>query len=175
MAPPLPSSSLACEKSLLNFRALLIPLPVIYSPGNHSVTQSSFASPCEPLAGGFDSGWIEIPAGTTVTTPPTWSLTITNDQKVCCPSASLRPVFDVFSHQPIWFYCKQLKTAPHCTAGKLYRVRVMRGTEPFSPGMVGAINVQPGPNSLDAFQTAAKAATSVGVRALFDPRSHIRY
>lgn len=67
-------------------------------PGNHTVTESAFASPCQPLSGGFDSGWIYIPAGTTGSTP-TWNLTVTNSTK------------------PIWFYCKQLQPTPHCVSG----------------------------------------------------------
>jgi hypothetical protein len=47
-----------------------------FSPGNHSVTQSSFAAPCTPLTGGFDSGLIFTPAG--VTGFAEWNLTITN-------------------------------------------------------------------------------------------------
>ena len=49
------------------------------SPGNHSVTQSTFASPCEPETGGFDSGWVFVPAGETDI--PEWNLTITDDSK----------------------------------------------------------------------------------------------
>ncbi|KAJ7730601.1 hypothetical protein DFH07DRAFT_992990 [Mycena maculata] len=94
-------------------------------PGNHSVTQSSFDSPCEPLAGGFDSGWILIEAATTPL--PTWTITIENDQT------------------PIWFYCKQLNPSPHCIAG-----------------MVGGINIQPGANSITAFQAKAASAGSSG-------------
>ncbi|KAF7311752.1 hypothetical protein MIND_00185500 [Mycena indigotica] len=90
-------------------------------PGNHSVTQSTFAAPCTPFKGGFDSGWVEILANTS--TLPTWQLTITSDQI------------------PIWFYCKQKIPAPHCNAG-----------------MVGGINIKPGPNSLAAFVAAAQKA-----------------
>jgi hypothetical protein len=68
------------------------------APGNHSITQSSFADPCTPLAGGFDSGWVLIPEAGLGSTP-TFNLTITDDSK------------------PIWFYCKQLFPAPHCIAG----------------------------------------------------------
>ncbi|KAF7368404.1 hypothetical protein MVEN_00162800 [Mycena venus] len=72
------------------------------TPGNHTVTQSSFAQPCEPLAGGFDSGWINVP-GTALNPPPEWNITVTNDQS------------------PIWFHCKQLKKTtgpkPHCNLG----------------------------------------------------------
>ncbi|KAJ7826801.1 hypothetical protein B0H14DRAFT_2286982, partial [Mycena olivaceomarginata] len=67
------------------------------SPGNHSVTQSSFANPCQPLDGGFDSGWISVKEA--LPSPPEWNLTITNDRI------------------PIWFYCKQLLPVPHCHSG----------------------------------------------------------
>ncbi|KAJ8516542.1 hypothetical protein ONZ45_g6160 [Pleurotus djamor] len=68
------------------------------APGNHSVTQSSFASPCTPLEGGFDSGWVSIPQSN-VSQSPEWVLTINN------------------ASAPIWFYCKQLNPAPHCVQG----------------------------------------------------------
>jgi len=68
------------------------------SPGNHSVTQSSFAAPCTPLTGGFDSGFVFTPAGIT-TGFAEWNLTITN------------------ASAPIWFFCKQFGTSDHCKAG----------------------------------------------------------
>ncbi|KAG9226595.1 hypothetical protein CCMSSC00406_0006180 [Pleurotus cornucopiae] len=68
------------------------------APGNHTVTQSSFADPCNPLAGGFDSGFVFIPPTNTSETPE-WTLTVTDDSR------------------PIWFYCKQLIPSPHCGAG----------------------------------------------------------
>jgi len=68
------------------------------SPGNHSVTQSSFTDPCDPIPGGFDTGTVFIPAGLT-TGFPTWNLTITNGSR------------------PLWFFCKQLAPAPHCNVG----------------------------------------------------------
>ncbi|KAF7369702.1 hypothetical protein MVEN_00301700 [Mycena venus] len=76
------------------------------APGNHSVTQSSFANPCQPLAGGFDSGWVSVPAGQSLESPPEWNLTITNDQI------------------PIWFYCKQLFPVPHCHSGMVGVINV---------------------------------------------------
>ncbi|KAH9977183.1 hypothetical protein BGW80DRAFT_839053 [Lactifluus volemus] len=53
----------------------------------HSVTQSSFAKPCTPLANGFDAG---------LQTAKQFTITITNDQ------------------QPIWFFCK---APTHCGTG----------------------------------------------------------
>ena len=47
---------------------------------NHTVVQSAFASPCEPLANGFSSGFTSGPAGTG-DAPATWNLTITDTSK----------------------------------------------------------------------------------------------
>ena len=49
-------------------------------PGNHTVAQSAFGKPCEPLEGGFDSGFIFVPQGASAPFP-TWNLTITDDSK----------------------------------------------------------------------------------------------
>jgi len=65
-------------------------------PGNHTVTQSTATDPCNPLPGGFDSGFLLVEAN--VTTFPSWNITITNDA-------------------PIYFYCAQLLPSPHCNAG----------------------------------------------------------
>ncbi|KAF7348997.1 hypothetical protein MVEN_01420800 [Mycena venus] len=67
-------------------------------PGNHSVTQSSFASPCQPLANGFDSGFIAAREKTDGTFP-TFNLTVTNDQNA------------------MWFYCRQQTPTSHCNSG----------------------------------------------------------
>lgn len=45
-------------------------------PGNHSIAQSSFETPCEPLEGGFSSGFVPVPPGSTGVQ---WNLTVTND------------------------------------------------------------------------------------------------
>ncbi|GLB42977.1 hypothetical protein LshimejAT787_1204260 [Lyophyllum shimeji] len=68
------------------------------APGNHSVTQSTFSDPCNPMPGGFDSGWVFIPPNN-VSTAPEWNLTITN------------------TSTPLWFFCKQLVPLTHCSAG----------------------------------------------------------
>ncbi|KAK7036218.1 hypothetical protein R3P38DRAFT_618260 [Favolaschia claudopus] len=69
------------------------------SPGNHTVTQSTLTDPCNPVAGGFDSGWVGVPANYTGPAPE-WNLTVKDDSK------------------PIWFYCKQLNSpkGAHCPA-----------------------------------------------------------
>ncbi|KAJ7688182.1 hypothetical protein B0H17DRAFT_847338, partial [Mycena rosella] len=103
-------------------------------PGNHSVTQSSFASPCQPLDGGFDSGWIFV--NTTSDTPPEWSVTITDDSK------------------PIWFYCKSKGPTARTVCNLLHLCD--------AGCMVGVINVKNGTNTFDAFQAAAKSDKAPG-------------
>lgn len=86
-----PSTANVSKGSVVTFR--------FYGVGNnHTVTQSSFSSPCQPLSGGFDSGFIYIPSGVK-SGFPVWNLTITDDST------------------PIWFYCKQLNPGPHCISG----------------------------------------------------------
>jgi plastocyanin len=77
------------------------------APGNHTVTQSSFAAPCTPLANGFDSGFVF--QSTAPATPSEWNLTITNDQT------------------PIWFFCQQLLPSPHCASGMVGVINVKPG------------------------------------------------
>lgn len=50
---------------------------LLCSPGNHSITQSTFAQPCNPMPGGFDSGNVLIPASN-VSQTPEWNLTVVN-------------------------------------------------------------------------------------------------
>jgi len=66
---------------------------------NHTVTQSSFASPCSPLAGGFDSGF--MPVGP--------------DQTSNFPVAQLT----VGQTTPIWVYCRQ---TGHCQSGMVFAI-----------------------------------------------------
>jgi plastocyanin len=70
-----------------------------FAPNNHTVTQSTFAQPCQPIAlnapgtVGFYSGFMPVSAASTTT--PTYSIMINNTT-------------------PIWIYCSQAK---HCQNG----------------------------------------------------------
>jgi plastocyanin len=69
---------------------------------NHTVTQSSFASPCSPLQSGFDSGF--VPVGPNVTSGfTTAELTIENSD-------------------PVWIYCRQTTPVSHCESGMVFAV-----------------------------------------------------
>jgi len=67
---------------------------------NHTVTQSTFDSPCQRSADGFDSGFIPVPA-----------------ENVDGPFPAAR--FLVRDTKPIWAYCRQ---ANHCQQGMVFAV-----------------------------------------------------
>ena len=54
-------------------------------PGNHTVAQSAFTSPCTPLEGGFDSGYFSTPDATKGPFG-VWNLTVTDATKRKCPA-----------------------------------------------------------------------------------------
>lgn len=85
------------------------------SPGNHTVAQSTLDSPCQPMSGGFDSGFISVPANTTGGFP-SWNLTITNDQDRESETVNTLQNANVFA-LAIYFYCAQLQPVPHCSSG----------------------------------------------------------
>ncbi|KAH8117177.1 Cupredoxin [Phellopilus nigrolimitatus] len=64
---------------------------------NHSVTQSTFASPCN--ASGVNSGFFPVAAN--ATTVPEWSFTLDN------------------ASAPLWFFCAQ---TGHCAKGMVFAV-----------------------------------------------------
>ncbi|KAJ7199659.1 Cupredoxin [Mycena pura] len=96
-----------------------------FHPKNHTVTQSSFPSPCVPLANtstsgqvGFDSGFMAVSPNATVF--PTFTITI-NDTA------------------PIWGYCQQPGPPAHCGQGMVFAINA----------------VDSGKNNFEAFQAIA--------------------
>jgi len=72
---------------------------------NHTVTQSTFASPCTIMTTpqqGIDSGFQFVAAGATQF--PSWSFTINN------------------ASAPLWFYCRQKTPVSHCQTGMVFAV-----------------------------------------------------
>ncbi|KAF8964233.1 hypothetical protein BDZ97DRAFT_920167 [Flammula alnicola] len=66
---------------------------------NHTVTQSSFTTPCVAKQGGVDSGF--IPVATNATAFPEWTIKIDNVTA------------------PLWFYCMQ---GTHCRGGMVFAI-----------------------------------------------------
>ncbi|KAK5661509.1 hypothetical protein OQA88_11413 [Cercophora sp. LCS_1] len=66
---------------------------------NHTATQSAFETPCDPLAGGMDSGF-QANANNTVNPPP-------------------QVAMQVMVGTPLWFYCRQNN---HCGKGMTFSI-----------------------------------------------------
>ncbi|KAI0773612.1 hypothetical protein C8Q74DRAFT_1368184 [Fomes fomentarius] len=111
----------------------------VFTGGNHSVSQSSFAKPCEPLADGFSSGFVPV-----VSAGPgnsgTWNLTVTDDSKA------------------IWFYCAQGPN-PAANVNKAHCEAGMVGYVAYSSGPRG-INIEKSGNTGDAYISNAQGAST---------------
>jgi len=73
----------------------------VFAAGSHTVTQSTFVDPCNPVANGADSGPQPVPAGATGDARPSYVFNVTTVDK------------------PLWFYCK---TGNHCRSGMVFSV-----------------------------------------------------
>ncbi|VDC02032.1 unnamed protein product [Peniophora sp. CBMAI 1063] len=100
----------------------------IFSPKNHSVTQSSFAEPCRPLPNGFDTGFAHpVAIGAPLADRPTFTYTMNGTG-------------------PVWVYCRQAQftAQSHCGQDMVFAIN------PDAPG-TGANR------TLDAFRNNAIA------------------
>jgi len=70
----------------------------VFYPKNHTVTQSTFAAPCQSMSGGVDSGFQPVAAN--ASNVPTFSVMVNNTQ-------------------PLWFYCRQTS---HCESGMVFAI-----------------------------------------------------
>ncbi|KAI0773613.1 hypothetical protein C8Q74DRAFT_769496 [Fomes fomentarius] len=121
----------------------------VFTGGNHSVSQSSFATPCEPIADGFSSGFVPVPANQT----GTWELTVTDDSKA------------------IWFYCAQGPNPAanvnkaHCEAGMVGGINIEKSGntgDAYASNAEGASTfVQPTTTALSAALAVASATPLV--------------
>jgi len=70
----------------------------VFYPKNHTVTQSSFTAPCQPLSGGLDSSFQPVAAN--ATSVPSFSVTVN-------------------ATTPLWFFCHQ---TGHCESGMVFAI-----------------------------------------------------
>jgi len=136
-----PSSVIAKAGDIINFKFL---------SKNHTVTQSTFTSPCVPKPEGVKSGFQAIPAGATGSA--TWSITVNNDTA------------------PLWFFCGQ---GPHCKAGMVFAINpnAEKTFEAFKASAAAGGGATSGPNAASAgaapgsYGTAAGGAPAAGPAA----------
>ncbi|KAJ7706485.1 hypothetical protein B0H16DRAFT_1635381 [Mycena metata] len=116
-----PASITASNGTIVSFRFSGI-------PGNHSVTQSTFGTPCQRMANGFDSGFIEA-RETVQGVFPTWNHTVKNDQ------------------YPAWFYCRQTTPTSHCHAGMVAVINVDKAQNTLDDFRAKALQSSPASSS----------------------------
>lgn len=86
-----------------------------FNPKNHSVSQSSFATPCGHKDGGFNSGFMPVAANSSADSRPTFTVTV-NDTT------------------PVWVYCGQAANTPasHCGQGMIFSINCPADGSPNS-------------------------------------------
>ncbi|KAH9048240.1 Cupredoxin [Lactarius hengduanensis] len=72
----------------------------IFQQKNHTATQSTFANPCTPVPGGFDSGFVPVSANNT-------------------NGPFQEAQFQVADTNPVWVFCRQ---ANHCQSGMVFAI-----------------------------------------------------
>jgi len=113
----------------------------IFQQKNHTVTQSSLESPCSPLAGGFDSGYMPVP-DTQTSNFPTAQLTVSKTT-------------------PIWAYCRQ---STHCKSGMVFAVNAGDKLAAFQAAATGGTAAP----SVSSTAAAAPAPTASSVPSSTD-------
>jgi len=113
---------------------------------NHSVTQSSFAAPCTPLAGGANSGFQPVANGSA--TLPQFSFNITN------------------ATTPVWFFCAQTTPISHCGNGMVFALNPT-AAKTFTAFQAAANATLTGSSTNGTSSTGASAtgATATGATA----------
>lgn len=88
-----------------------------FQNANHSVTQSTFDLPCDPMAGGMDSGF-QPNQNNTINPPPQVAMQVM-DTKPLCKFPSERDYAETHANDHTGFYCKQ---NGHCGKGMVFSV-----------------------------------------------------
>jgi len=114
-----------------------------FNPKNHTVTQSSFASPCGRKDGGIDSGFMPVAANQTDNLP-TYTVSVPDTN-------------------PIWIYCAQAANTAnsHCGAGMVFAINCGADGSPNSFTNFKASALAIGA-SLSASAAAASATPAAG-------------
>jgi len=117
---------------------------------NHSVTQSTFANPCQlqttPKTG-IDSGFQAVPAN--ATNFPSWSITVDD------PTT------------PLWFFCAQTVPANHCNTGMVFAVNAPpdKSFDAYQANAKASTPGSSGSGTATAPSSGATSGTSAGTPA----------
>jgi len=120
----------------------------IFQQKNHTATQSTFANPCAPVAGGFDSGFIPVSANNTSGPFPEAQLQVTDTN-------------------PIWVYCRQ---ANHCQLGMVFAINPGDKFAAFQAAATGNTTANPS-NSTPASSVSTTSPTATAPISTSTPSS----
>ncbi|KFY72098.1 hypothetical protein V499_07751 [Pseudogymnoascus sp. VKM F-103] len=123
----------------------------VFHSQNHTVTQSTFDTPCVKLKDGMDSGFMPNP-NNTIVPPPMMAMQVT-------------------VATPLWFYCKQ---GPHCGKGMTFSINptAAKTQADFMQlaiaqnGTGAAANIVGGTTSVGAVAAATTAAAAAATNAV---------
>jgi plastocyanin len=114
----------------------------IFQQKNHTATQSTFADPCTPVAGGFDSGFVPVSA---------------NNTSGPFQEAQLQ----VADTNPVWVYCRQ---ANHCQLGMVFAINPGTQFSAFQANAMGNTTATPSsstpPSSVTSTSPLVPTATT---------------
>ncbi|KAI0303539.1 Cupredoxin [Multifurca ochricompacta] len=116
----------------------------VFKQKNHTATQSTFADPCTPVPGGFDSGFIPVP-----------------DSNVNGPFQEAQ--FQVTDTNPVWVFCRQ---ANHCQRGMVFAINPGDKFSAFQAAAMGNTTTQ---TSATPTTSVATSSTSLAVSSVTPP------
>ncbi|KAF9448340.1 hypothetical protein P691DRAFT_781121 [Macrolepiota fuliginosa MF-IS2] len=109
----------------------------IFHQKNHTVTQSSFATPCESLTGGFDSNFVPV----------------ADSMNASFPVAEL----NITDNSPVWTYCRQ---GNHCQQGMVFAVNPGNDFDAFKSAAMGRPVSSSIPPSSSSFPSSSISPSS---------------
>ncbi|THH21089.1 hypothetical protein EW146_g381 [Bondarzewia mesenterica] len=109
----------------------------IFKQKNHTVTQSTFANPCQQSNGGFDTSFVFVPDNATDNFPVAQ--------------------FTVEDTNPVWVYCRQ---ADHCQLGMVFAINPGDKLAAFQAAATGNATSQSSAVASSAAASSTVAATA---------------
>jgi plastocyanin len=118
---------------------------------NHTATQSTFANPCSPAAGGFDSGlYVSFPfLSPSPSLIPYFSVPVSDNNSNGPFQEALQAQFQVTDTNPVWVYCRQ---TGHCQMGMVFAINPGDKFAAFQAAAMG--------NTTTSFSSTASPAAS---------------
>jgi len=116
---------------------------------NHTATQSTLQNPCQPVAGGFDSGFIPVADATVANFP--------------------NAVFTVETLNPVWVYCRQ---TGHCQQGMVFAINPGNNFAAFQAAATGNSTASTSVSASASATAPAASATGSTTPTSNNPQVH---